>query len=969
MEDKVVENGVQAISYKDTLNLPRTDFPIRAQSNIDDPKILERWKLEKLYEKAFLLHKGAPKYILHDGPPYANANIHLGTAYNKILKDMVTKSQRMMGKHVPVTPGWDCHGLPIEFNVTKENPGLSTLELKKKCREFAQHWVGVQREQFKQLGVIMDWDNPYLTMNSRYEADTVRAFGKFVTSGYIARKNKTVPWCASCKTVLAIAEIEKYDRKDPSIYVLFKLPQNSLSQVFSDVFLDVPTGLLVWTTTPWTLPLNRAVTLRPEAEYELLDARQILGKCLIVGKALSDKVCAKLGIEKKVLGSCTAEQLVGHQVEHPFIQDFMVPVISDQFVELGEGTACVHTAPGCGPEDYDVGLKNRLEIYSPVTEDGKYGPSIIPAELEGIEVFKAHGWVISKLQECGTLIHKESITHAYPHCWRCRNGLIFRATKQWFCDLSHEGLRDKALAAIEKTTFVPERTKNHLKASVGGRLEWCLSRQRVWGTPIVAFICEACDHGWVNNKALDMITQKIEEQGMEYWDSATVKELLGASARCPLCESVNIAKEQAILDVWFDSGVSHFAVLKRNSELSFPADMYLEGVDQHRGWFQSSLLTSVVLEGQQFTKTIATHGYTVDAKGHKMSKSLGNVVLPEDMIKKVGTDGLRLWASSIDMESDAVVSDALMNNVQEVFRKIRNTCRFLVSNLYDFDFKKDAVELDKLNALDQYAVQSLNRFNKEVQQAYLKYDFTGVYHLFTDYCTVELSSFYLDIVKDRLYTDLANGHTRRSAQTACWLILDTLTRLMAPILSFTAEQLSDCYQVDKVGSIHLTIFPLVDSLVIKSDIKEEQWEVLRKFRSVVLKAIELLRKEGSIKHSLEAKVTVAMNTAHETAQVLHGLLMDVEKNGQAKEKFLKEYFIVSECCVEIFEQNDTEEDEIIVDEDGVEYFADSLMPDSGMIVKAGHADGTKCPRCWQWEITDHEHGLCARCQSVVAKTN
>lgn len=974
MEDKVLKENVAGVSYKDTLNLPRTDFPIRAQSTIDDPKILARWQEEKLYEKAFLLHKGAPKYILHDGPPYANANIHLGTAYNKILKDMVTKSQRMMGKHVPVTPGWDCHGLPIEFNVTKENPGLSPIELKKKCREFARHWVGVQREQFKQLGVIMDWDNPYLTMNSRYEADTVRAFGKFVSAGYIARKNKTVPWCASCNTVLAIAEIEKYDRKDPSIYVLFKLTQKALNQVFAshpevmkDLSLLTSVGLLVWTTTPWTLPLNRAVTLRPEAEYELLDAQEKFGQCFIVGKALSDKVCAKLGIEKKVLASCSAEQLKGQEVEHPFIENFTVPIITDQFVELGEGTACVHTAPGCGPEDYDVGLKNGLEVFSPITEDGKYAHGIIPAELEGMEVFKAHGWVITKLQECGTLIHKESITHAYPHCWRCRNGLIFRATKQWFCDLSHDGLRDKALAAIEKTTFVPERTKNHLKASVGGRLEWCLSRQRVWGTPIVAFICQQCDHGWVDSKALESITQKIEEQGMEYWDSATVHELLGEKATCPSCESVNITKEEAILDVWFDSGVSHFAVLKANPELAFPADMYLEGVDQHRGWFQSSLLTSVVLEGQQFTKTIATHGYTVDAKGHKMSKSLGNVVLPDDMIKKVGTDGLRLWASSIDMESDAVVSDALMANIQEVFRKIRNTCRFLVSNLYDFEFKKDAVELTKLNALDQNAVASLSRFNKEVQQAYLAYDFTGVYHLFTDYCTVELSAFYLDIVKDRLYTDVADGHERRSSQTACWLILDTLTRLMAPILSFTAEQLSDCYQVDKKESIHLTMFPSVDSLVIKSTIKEEQWQALRKFRSVVLKAIEVLRKEGTIKHSLEAKVTVAMNTAHETAKTVHNLLMDVEKNGQTKEQFLKEYFIVSQCSVEIFEQNEEEEDEVIVDEDGVEYFADSFSADSGLLVKAGHADGVKCPRCWQWEVTDHEHGLCARCQQAVSK--
>lgn len=962
MEDKVIENGGQTVSYKDTLNLPRTDFPIRAQSSVDDPKILARWAQEKLYEKAYKLHQGAQKYVLHDGPPYANGNIHLGTAYNKILKDLVSKSQRMMGKHVPVTPGWDCHGLPIEFKVTSENPGLDPITLKKKCREFARNWVNVQKEQFKQLGVIMDWDNPYLTMNSTYEADTVRAFGKFVEAGYIERKNKTVPWCASCKTVLAIAEIEKYDRKDPSIYVLFTFKPEIIQQVFNKE-VNVPAGLLVWTTTPWTLPLNRAVTLKPEAEYELLDAGAQL---LIVGKALSDKVCTKLGIEKKVMATCTAENLKGLQVAHPFIENVTVPVITDQFVELSEGTAAVHTAPGCGPEDYEVGLKNKLEIFSPITQDGKYACGIQPEELEGVDVTKAHGWVITQLQEAGTLIHKESVTHAYPHCWRCRNGLIFRATKQWFCDLSHEGLRDQALNFIEQTNFVPERTKNHLKASVGGRLEWCLSRQRVWGTPIIALICNDCDYGWVPVERFDAITKNIETNGMEYWDTATVEDIVGKNSTCPQCSSAQLIKEQAILDVWFDSGVSHFAVLKQNSALSYPADMYIEGIDQHRGWFQSSLLTSVVLEGKPFTKNIATHGYTVDEKGRKMSKSLGNVVLPEDMIKKMGSDGLRLWCSSIDIESDVVVSETLLLNIQEVFRKIRNTCRFLVSNLYDFDLKKDALKLNELRALDQYAIMVLNKFNAEVQQAYNRYDFTAVYHLFTDYCTVELSAFYLDIVKDRLYTDQADGYARRSAQTACWLILDTLTKLMAPILSFTAEQLSDCYQTDKTESIHLQTFPLVNSLIMKT-IKEEQWQALRKFRSIVLKAIEKLRKEGTIKHSLEAKVTIKMNTAHESAQSIMQLFTEVEKYGQTKEQFLKEYFIVSQCLVDEVEDTQDYEDEDVLDEEGYSEFSDCFTVDSGLLVKAGHADGIKCPRCWQWEVTDHQHGLCTRCQSVVSQ--
>ncbi len=970
------------VSYKDTLNLPRTDFPIHANAAIEDPKMISRWENEHLYAQTFEKNKGATKYILHDGPPYANGHIHLGHAYNKILKDIITKSQRMMGKHVPVTPGWDCHGLPIEFKVNQENPGLTAEQLKAECRKYAAGWIAIQREEFKQLGVVMDWERPYLTMSPGYEADTVRAFGSFVKSGYIQRKNKTVPWCAHCQTVLAAAEIEYQDRKDPSIYVLFTLESKDVKICFNTLKNNEEASFAVWTTTPWTLPLNRAVFLKPGATYDLL---KIDDRYIIVGSALSDALCKLFGKEKQVIEVCAAEQFIGLMVAHPFIEKFKVPVLADHFVALTDGTACVHSAPGCGPEDYEMGLRYGLEIYSPLTVDGRYSKGIVPAELENVKVNEALGWVITQLQEKNTLLFKTNIKHSYPHCWRCRQGLIFRATKQWFCDLGHAGLRDKAVEAVDQIEFIPEGTRNRLKATVTGRLEWCLSRQRAWGTPIVAALCTDCEGVYANSEMIETVAKNIQAEGMEYWDRVQLADILPADACCNLCGGKNLIKEGDILDVWFDSGVSHYAVLARNPDLQYPASMYLEGSDQHRGWFQSSLLTGVALTGKSFTKTISTHGFTVDEQGRKMSKSLGNVVAPSQMTAKLGTDGLRLWAASIDASSDAVVSELLLTNVKEAFRKIRNTCRFLVSNLYDFNYEKDAISLKNLKAIDAYSIYQLKKFSDAVQKSYDRTDFTAVMHLFSDFCTVELSSFYLDIIKDRLYTDKADGHARRSAQTACWYILDTLTRLMAPILSFTAEQLSDNYQNNKSYSIHLQDFAVVpdawlpdaleafrnqndeksEELFVKNfyQKREQQWGALRELRSVILKAIENLRQKGLVKHSLEAKVTVAMNTQQEMAAMVKTLLHDIEKKGENKELFLKEYAIIS-VCDNCETDEDVEWSEDDVDADGYSLYADA---GSGIFVKAGHADGVKCPRCWQWDVSDHLDGLCNRCTLIVKK--
>lgn len=965
----------QKISFKETLNLPTTDFPIRPQAKLDDPALIERWEQENLFKKASEHNAGHTKFILHDGPPYANGHLHLGHAYNKVLKDITTKSQRMLGKQVPVIPGWDCHGLPIELKVSQEHPGLDPISLKKKCREYANHWIDIQREEFKQLGVLMDWNNPYITMSYSYEASILHAFGEFVDQGYIERKNKTVPWCASCQTVLASAEIEYQERKDPSIYVLFPLEKTALERIAPEL-KDKEVSLLIWTTTPWTLPLNRAVLMRPNTKYVIAKFGEAF---IIVAKELSKRIEQTTEQSATIIREFDSSILSGMRVYHPLIAQMTVPIILDQSVSLEDGTANVHCAPGCGPEDYEVGVRNSLEIFSPLTPDGRYAAGIQPTELEGMSIADGQIWVLKKLTELHTLFYKSSIRHAYPHCWRCRNGLMFRATKQWFCDLSKGDLKNRVLKAIDGIKTIPEKSVNRLKATVEGRLEWCLSRQRVWGVPIPALLCKDCDHHTISKSFIDAIADQVEQKGIEYWDSVTLQDIGIAGLSCSNCGRDNFVKEKDILDVWFDSGISHYAVLKKNPELAFPADMYLEGKDQHRGWFQSSLLTSMMLNGVACMKTIVTHGFTVDDKGRKMSKSLGNVVAPQEMIDKLGTDGLRLWVASIDCESDAVVSQVLLQNVQEVFRKIRNTCRFILSNLYDYDHEKDALPLKELHLLDQYALEQLFKVNHAVLHHYMSFNFTKVAHALADYCAVELSAFYLDIIKDRLYTERSSGSARRSAQTVCWYILDTLTKLIAPIMSFTAEQLSDHYQKNKERSIHLQAFNSLQDiwellgdyyarthrvempLFLEADItsmlkidarlfvteREAEWLVLKDIRSALLKAIEVQRENGLIKHSLEARLILSIDISSDALSSLQEFFITLAQSGQSRENFFKEFLIVSQ--VEYASQAASLEE--------------SELP--GLWVRVEHARGQKCPRCWQWQETENEFGLCNRCRDIL----
>lgn len=958
------------VSYKDTLNLPTTSFPIRAQAELYDQQLLDRWQNEKLYALADCHNLGKEQFILPDGPPYANGDIHLGHAYNKILKDIIAKSERMAGKHVNFVPVWDCHGLPIEFKVTQEQPDLTydSIALKRACRLYAQKWVDIQKQQFKDLGLLMQWDKSCTTMDPIYEAQTLRAFGIMVGKGYVARKQKTVPWCMHCQTVLANAEIEYEDRKDPSVYVQFSFDAQVVDK-FAPEYASKKISLLVWTTTPWTLPLNRAVVIKPGAIYQLVQMHE---KFVIIGKELVSKVSDAVQAQPQILAEFLAEQLIGHSVNHPCIENFQVPVIGDPFVSLEDGTACVHTAPGCGPDDYEVGIKNGLEIFSPLTIDGRYTSEIQLPDLVGMLVTDGQWAVLKKIEIAGNLFFKSSIRHSYPHCWRCHNGLIFRATQQWFCDLSKHNLRDRALDAIAQMRMIPEAGKNRLIATISGRLEWCLSRQRSWGVPIPAVGCRDCNHVSICTDMIERVAQGVEKSGIEYWDAVPVADLLGV---CQQCGSGNLVKESDILDVWFDSGVSHFAMLAENVGVQYPADLYLEGKDQHRGWFQSSLLTSLALHEKPCVKEIVTHGFTVDEKGRKMSKSIGNVVTPTDIIKDMGNDGLRLWVASNDYDSDPIVSKNLMSNVAEVHRKIRNTCRFLLSNLYDFDMQVDAVLVENMLAIDQYALIQLDIVNQKILQAYKDRKTTAVFHDLADYCVKELSSFYLDIVKDRLYVEKANGFARRSAQTVCYQIVDTLTKAMAPVLSFTAELIADCYQKDSKRSIHLQDFNdlswigdrLFDQQNFDGPLHHKNatsssrlvhalarqylmlWDSLKQVRSVILKQLEELRSQGIIKHSLDAQVELYVTAEYIFSENIYKLFDLVVAQGQTVEQFLQEYCIVSQIVI-------------------AQQVNNMQQVAQGLYVVARKAEGCKCARCWQWEFLaqfDQNRQLCSRCSGAL----
>lgn len=956
MSDKEQKNPFQA-----TLNLPQTTFSIRALAAETEPKILKQWDDEKIYEKA--MEKGNGKmFLLHDGPPYANGNIHLGTALNKSLKDFVTKSKRMAGYHVPYVLGWDCHGMPIEYKLMKDM-GLEQssaitdrVGFKKMCRDYASKWIETQKSEFKDLGVIADWTDPYITMKPSYEASILRAFASFIAQGYIERKGKTVPWCATCETALAGAEIEYKERKDPSCYILFALEDSAARKTFPFAFeknKDLTINLLIWTTTPWTIPLNRAVVLHPEAVYVVLQGRTS-NEGFVVAKELADQVCKLFELPRIELAEFDSIVLKGKQLHHPLDPALTVPVILDNTVALTDGTACVHSAPGCGPEDYLMGLKNNLEIYSPLSPDGKYTKGIKPEELEGTCIADGQWWVLKKLAEAERLMHKASIKHSYPHCWRCRNGLMFRATDQWFCSLQKNNIVQQAVNATEATEFIPSWGKNRLQAFVQTRSEWCISRQRQWGVPIPALLCTKCNEAHLSEQVVAGVAEQVETEGIEFWDRVNAPELarlgiLPADFACEECGNSELSTftlERDILDVWFDSGVSNYAVLRKDPRLDFPADLYLEGSDQHRGWFQSSLFCSLIVNNAPYAKAILTHGYVVDENKMKMSKSVGNVIAPQDVIKKYSRDILRLWVASSAYENDIVISEKLLENLAEVYRKIRNTCRFMISNLYDFDMEKDGLPVTALWTLDRYILDKVVHLDKEVREAYEQYHFSAVVQLINNFCTNDLSSEYLDILKDRLYCDTPGGEARRSAQTAMYLILNQIAHLMAPVLSFLAEEVGNHYQKNKAGSIHLQTFPALDKHLAQPALSK-RWEGLAQVRTAVLKELEILRQGGLIRQSMEAQVSLFLDLSTPEGKEVAALFAEVEKR-EGLDRFLGDWFIVSGVTLKR-------------DSEGLKA---TDIPWG--FVSAGKAEGQKCPRCWQWRTQIDERGLCLRCASNVS---
>lgn len=967
-------------SFKETLNLPHTHFPIRPQSAKEDPEMLAFWESSQFYEKTFTKNRGSKKFILHDGPPYANGHLHLGHAFNKILKDIICKYKRMIGFHVPFKPGFDCHGLPIELNVSKTNPDISRKDLIKKCRENAENWIDIQKKEFKNMGICADFDHPYKTMDFDYEATTISAFGNLVHDGYIERKQKTVPWCASCQTVLASAEIEYDNKKDHSLYVMFEVEPESAAKLYQT---DKSLFVVIWTTTPWTLPLNQAVIAKPEAEYTILE---IENNYYIIGSSRVQELLKLKGADQKIVKTLVSTQFINHAIRviNPVMQK-IVPVILDQSVDLSGGTAFVHCAPGAGPEDYEIGIKNKLSVFSPIEQDGKFTHDVPIKELVGLSIKEANTYILSMIEKNGRLFFLGSITHSFPHCWRCRSPLLFRATKQWFCDLSHNDLKTRAILAIKKLDMLPESSKNRFLGTIEGRLEWCLSRQRTWGTPIPALICNNCDFVYTNKEFINFVADKVFAEGIEYWETVDINAIPASVYPCDQCGLKAWKKEKDILDVWFDSGVSSFVVLKQNPDLQYPADVYVEGKDQHRGWFQSSLLLSLALSNEKESacmKSIVTHGFTVDQYGHKMSKSRGNVISPDEMIDRLSRDGLRLWVASVDYANDAVVSETVFIAVTEVFRKIRNTCRFLLANIYDFDYKKDHIQIPSLTLIDQYAIQDMLQTYYEIILAYEAYDFTRVFRLLSDFCATTLSSLYLDVIKDRLYVEKNDGYLRRSAQTVCFILLDTLTKTIAPIMSFTAEKIREQYQTKDSLSIHLQDLPTLKDIALQSLGKKvsvnavlsslehihtlsdmmpyipniirllqshDELDFLKKLRSEILRQIEIERERGIIKHSLEAAVgiKIVLQEMQEQERKMWLQVVEMAASEENVLRFFKEFLIVSDC-----------------------FFSTNLVPlqpigINGIYVVIQRAGGKKCPRCWNWSSFSYDDDLCHRCADIL----
>ena len=915
--------------YKDTLNLPKTELAMKANLPSKEPKMLEHWEKINLNQKIKEARSGRDKFILHDGPPYANGEIHTGHAVNKVLKDMVIKSQTLSGKYAPYVPGWDCHGLPIELNVEKKvgkvGQKISASEFRQACRKYASSQIDIQKQDFKRLGIMGDWDQPYVTMDYKFEANIVRALGKVVHHGHLQRGDKPVHWCVDCKSALAEAEVEYQDKVSASIDFIFPIDDPKIEEIFS-CKIDSPVFVASWTTTPWTLPGNLALTINQDLTYDLISIDHEGSKNIIVAKDLVEQTMERISCEKyKVLGSTEGKDLVGLKAKHPYLTRDSI-ILSGEHVTTDAGTGIVHTAPGHGLEDYSVAMENGLEVLSPVKGNGTFSDEV--EHLAGMFVFKSNEKVIEILEDSGVLLAKSDYSHSYPHCWRHKTPLMFRATPQWFIGMENKDLLKKAFSSIESIHWEPDWGKARMASMLEGRPDWCISRQRSWGVPITLLVHN--ETGAIHSDIetiIEKVATLIEKGGIQAWHDVEVSELTE--------DPENYYKVTDCLDVWFDSGVTHACVLNSNDELDFPADLYLEGSDQHRGWFQSSLLTSVAINGEPPYKGVLTHGFVVDSEGKKMSKSIGNVISPQKIWDTMGADVLRAWIASTDYTKEIVLSDDILKRTSDSYRRIRNTIRFLLGNLSDFK-NEDAVSKEKLTELDKWMIYRTKGLQDEIKQDYENFHFHQAFQKIHNFCANDLGGFYLDILKDRLYTAKTDSDARRSSQTALSNIVQALLRWISPVLSFTAEE-AWLLMEEGEDSVHLLEWFEGWNDFGELKISNEEWIKVLEIRSEVNKHIEEARNQEIIGSALEADLELCCD------KNLKQLLDKFEDE-------LRFIFITSDAKVSLSEEGSSTNIE-------------------GLKVKVVKTDNQKCVRCWHsrpevGQIKEHE-SLCERCHENV----
>ncbi|MDR2884703.1 MAG: isoleucine--tRNA ligase [Deferribacteraceae bacterium] len=929
------------MDYKSTLNLPKTDFPMKAGLAEQEPKRVERWNASGLYKKILDRREGAEKYVLHDGPPYANGNIHMGTALNKILKDFIIKVKSGQGFFSPYIPGWDCHGLPIEHKVDKElgakKASMSKNDVRKLCRKYAMKWLDVQRTSFKRLGVIGDWDNPYITMDYAYEAITLKEFYRVLKAGSVYKGKKPVYWCPDCVTALAEAEVEYADHQSYSIFVKFPLTPTALDIIG----LQAPTDVVIWTTTPWTLPANMGISAHPEAEYVVMrvdeDSHNLkAGDQLLVGKPLTEEVDGVKSLREKLgisswheVATVAGKDLDKLTAKHPFYDRESLIILGDH-VLMTDGTGLVHTAPAHGMEDYIAGNRYGLEVFNPVDDFGVFRQDL--PIFGGKNIKAANPEIVKYIDENGALIASSKFNHSYPHCWRCKNPVIYRATPQWFISMETNDLRKKALYAIENDVkWIPSWGENRIHSMIENRPDWCISRQRSWGVPIAVFTCRQCEGIIMDDTIEAKVLDSFKEMGADAWFEHDIEYYLGKDAKCPHCGSNDIKKETDILDVWFDSGTSHAAVCEARPEIGGRADMYLEGTDQHRGWFHSSLLESVATRGVAPFKEVLTHGFVVDGNMRKMSKSLGNTISPEDMIKSYGAEIVRLWVSCEDYTEDVRVSDDIMKRQVETYRKIRNTSRYLLGSINDFNPDSDSVPFEKMMELDRYILLRWQDTLERIYEGFNSYQFHMFYHAFINFCINDLSALYMDVIKDRVYSYAPASFERRSAQSAMFILAKEMAIVMAPVLSFTADEVWDYLPTwnGKPEFVFEDLFPVLNRF--KDDSVRGKFDIILKLRKASNKALELSRTEKVIGHPLDAKLVVGTKEA--IPQVDEGLAR---------------LLIVSEVEVKGFDD-----------------VAGVVNEDSTISVLVSASESPKCARCWSHSATVNASELCDRCAAVI----